>query len=184
MGTNRETCTCRRVERFLFLRTLLFSTKLQIDASPPSRRSAGRRCCSRIRGNGSKCLCGKKEKERIVRLFRCFSSNLHGFLWFQTARREHSLEQHSGVVVLVQMRQIIDVAGYVVGIVAELLQAQLEYTERDVLVLAAVVLHQGGAHEYVVLGSLVFARPFENGTRRLDSFRASRELHVLDVRLQ
>lgn len=60
------------------------------------------------------------------------------------------------------MRQVVDVASDVVGIVGEFLQAQLENAERDVLVFAAVVLHEGCADEDVVLGAYVFARTFEN----------------------
>lgn len=51
------------------------------------------------------------------------------------------------------MRQIVDVAEDVFGDVRELLEAELEDTECDVLVLGAVVLHQRGSHEYVVPGS-------------------------------
>lgn len=50
----------------------------------------------------------------------------------------------------VQMREIVDVAQDVFGYMGELLQAQLEYPEGDILVFRAVVLHQGSRHEHVV----------------------------------
>lgn len=50
------------------------------------------------------------------------------------------------------MRQVVDVAQHVLGDVRELLEAQLEDAEGDVLVLGAVVLHQRRCHEHVVQG--------------------------------
>lgn len=83
----------------------------------------------------------------------------------------------------VQMRQVVDVALDILRITAELLQAQLEYAERNFLVLAAVVFHQSGRHKYVIPRSDVLACLLEHGTGRFDAFGATGELHVLHVGL-
>lgn len=120
-----------------------------------------------------------------VRLeFQEFVPHFHRELGRQPAGRQNALEQDASVVVFVQVRQVVDVAHDVLRAAAELLQPQLEDPEGDLLVLAAVVLHEGRGHEHMVSRSHVFARLFEHGAGGFDSLGSSREFHVLNVCLR
>lgn len=82
------------------------------------------------------------------------------------------------------MRQIVDVARDVLGNVAEFFQTQLEYPESDILIFAAIILHQRCTNENVIMRSAVFSGFFEDRPGRFYTFRPSSEFHVLDVSLK
>lgn len=79
------------------------------------------------------------------------------------------------------MRQVIHVAHHELRTTAETLQTQFENAKRNILVLAAIVLHQGGRHEHMVARTHILASLFEDRARRLDALGATCEFHVLHV---
>lgn len=125
----------------------------------------------------------------------------------QATGRQYPFEQHSRIVILcqsrnpgykwqsnfksqkitlvtIQMRQIVYVAHDKFWAATESLQSQLEYTKSNVLVLAAVVLHECGRHKHMVPWSYVFACLFEHWPGRFDAFGTASKFHVLHIRLQ
>lgn len=121
------------------------------------------------------------QKPNILKEIHLF---LHWFLRLQAARGQYSFKQHSCVIILVQMWQIVNVTQDIIGIVTELLQSQLEYSERNVLVFATVVLHQCCCHKDLIHGPSIFAGPLEHGPRTLYTLSAAGEFHVLHISLK
>lgn len=82
------------------------------------------------------------------------------------------------------MRQVIDVGHDIILILWEFLETELEDSERDLLVFAAIVFHEGGGAVHVELSPVVFSSLLEHFTSRFDSFGSPRELHILNVCLR
>lgn len=98
--------------------------------------------------------------------------------------RSDQIQGHSTFGLTIQMWQIVHIAFHILGIAAELLQAQFKYTKCDVFVLAAIVFHECSSHEYMIPRTDVFTCLFEYRTRWLNAFSTTCEFHVLHICLQ
>ena len=81
------------------------------------------------------------------------------------------------------MRQVVDVGQDELLVVLELFEPQLEYVGGDLLVLGAVVLHEGGGGVGVVPRAPVLTGLLEDGASGRRALCPTAELHVLDVAL-
>ena len=83
----------------------------------------------------------------------------------------------------IEMGEVVHICHDVVCIVWELLQTKLKYPEGNVLVLGAVVFHEGSANIHMKLCPHILSCLLEHFSCGLDALGSPRKLHVLQVGL-